>query len=96
MRNLFTMKAFAIDLLALLMMLLIASSAATAQTGADASRGSSGTANQSRQNPEAPIGHRQPRADQFPSEKNAINPDDLLSKENAALDRKIKSICRGC
>jgi hypothetical protein len=68
MRNLFTMKAFAIDLLALVMMLLIASSAATAQTGTYAG-GSSGAANQSRQNPEAPIGHRQPRADQFPSEK---------------------------
>jgi hypothetical protein len=24
------------------------------------------------------------------------DPNDPLSKENAALDRKIKSICRGC
>jgi hypothetical protein len=46
--------------------------------------------------PEAPIGHRQPRADQVPSEKNLADPNDPLSKENAALDRKIKSICRGC
>jgi hypothetical protein len=45
---------------------------------------------------EAPIGHRQPRADQVPSEKNLSDPNDPLSKENAALDRKIKSICRGC
>jgi hypothetical protein len=45
---------------------------------------------------EAPIGHRQPRADQVPSEKNLNDPNDPLSKENAALDRKIKSICRGC
>ena len=46
--------------------------------------------------PEAPIGHRQPRADQVPSEKNLADPNDPLNKENAALDRKIKSICRGC
>ena len=45
---------------------------------------------------EAPIGHRQPRADQVPSEKNLSDPNDPLSKENAALDKKIKSICRGC
>ena len=45
---------------------------------------------------EAPIGHRQPRASDVPSEKNLTDPNDPLSKENAALDRKIKSICRGC
>jgi hypothetical protein len=57
--------------------------------------GSSGAANQS-QSREAPIGHRQPRADQVPSEKNLSNPNDPINKEDAALDRKIKSICRGC
>ena len=46
--------------------------------------------------PQAPIGHRQPRPSDLPSEKNLGDPNDLLSKENAALDRKIKSICRGC
>jgi hypothetical protein len=46
--------------------------------------------------PEAPIGHRQPRADQVPPEKNLSNPNDPANKEDAALDRKIKSICRGC
>ncbi|WP_065756278.1 hypothetical protein [Bradyrhizobium paxllaeri] len=45
--------------------------------------------------PEAPIGHRQPRRSDVPAEKN-LDPNDPLSKENAALDRKIKSICRGC
>ena len=45
---------------------------------------------------EAPIGHRQPRASDVPPEKNLNDPNDLLSKENAILDRKIKSICRGC
>jgi hypothetical protein len=56
--------------------------------------GSSGAASSTI--PEAPIGHRQPRADQVPPEKNLINPNDLLAKENAILDRKMKSICRGC
>jgi hypothetical protein len=44
----------------------------------------------------APVGHRQPRAGDVPSDKYASDPNDPLSKENAALDRKIKSICRGC
>jgi hypothetical protein len=44
----------------------------------------------------APVGHRQPRAGDVPSEKNLSNPDDQANKEDAALDRKIKSICRGC
>ena len=57
--------------------------------------GSSGAANQPPSR-EAPIGHRQPRADQVPSEKNLGNPNDPINKEDAALDRKIKSICRGC
>ena len=45
---------------------------------------------------DAPVGHRQPRADQVPSEKSLGDPNDPLNKENAALDKKIKSICRGC
>ena len=43
-----------------------------------------------------PVGHRQPRADQVPSEKNLSDPNDPVNREDAALDRKIKSICRGC
>ncbi len=45
---------------------------------------------------QAPIGHRQPRVGDVPSEKNIADPNDALSRENAALDKKIKSICRGC
>jgi len=45
---------------------------------------------------QAPVGHRQPRASDVPSEKNLSNPNDAMNKEDAALDRKIKSICRGC
>jgi hypothetical protein len=44
----------------------------------------------------APVGHRQPRVSDVPNEKNLADPNDPLSKENAALDKKIKSICRGC
>lgn len=45
----------------------------------------------------APVGHRQPRAADFPDEKTSLNnPNDMLSKENALLDKKLKSICRGC
>jgi hypothetical protein len=46
--------------------------------------------------PQAPVGHRQPRAGDVPSDKNISDPNDPLSKENQALDKKIKSICRGC
>ena len=43
----------------------------------------------------APVGHRQPRAADVPDDKN-VNPNDFLAKENATLDKKLKSICRGC
>jgi hypothetical protein len=46
--------------------------------------------------PEAPVGHRQPRADQAPSEKDLMDPHDPVNQENAALDRMINGICRGC
>jgi hypothetical protein len=61
-----------------------------------------GTGSSSRPNPpraavpEAPVGHRQPRTDQVPSEKNLSDPNDPANREDAELDRKIKSICRGC
>jgi hypothetical protein len=46
---------------------------------------------------DAPVGHRQPRADQVPSEKNLMtDPNDSINRENAALDRMTKGICRGC
>jgi hypothetical protein len=55
--------------------------------------------NQDKQLPlgEAPVGHRQPRAEQVPSEKNLMgDPNDPINRENAALDRMVKGICRGC
>jgi len=65
--------------------------------GAIAQSGSKGTSVGSTINgtvPEAPVGHRQPRASDVPSEKNVSS--DPVSKEDAMLDKKIKSICRGC
>jgi hypothetical protein len=74
---------------------LLGGPAAMAQTGGNT--GSPGATNSPRPMiPEAPVGHRQPRADQVPPEKNLSNPNDPMNKEDAALDRKIKSICRGC
>jgi len=65
---------------------------AMAQTGG----GAPGAGSSSAGGHEAPIGHRQPRAGNVPSEKNLGNPNDPINKEDAALDKKIKSICRGC
>jgi hypothetical protein len=82
MRNLITTMA----------LLALVGGPAMAQTGSNT--GSSGAANPAPR--EAPIGHRQPRVGDVPSEKNLSDPNDPLSKENALLDKKIKSICRGC
>jgi len=52
--------------------------------------------------PEAPVGHRQPRASDVPNETSDVpneknlSSDPFLTKENAMLDKKMKSICRGC
>jgi len=72
--------------------------------GAIAQSGSKGTSIGSTINgtvPEAPVGHRQPRASDVPNETSDVPNEknstiDLLAKENAMLEKKIKSICRGC
>ena len=61
---------------------LIGSPAAMAQTGTNS--GSTGAANPAPAR-EAPVGHRQPRVGDVPSEKNLSDPNDPLSKENALL-----------
>ena len=92
MRRLFTTKSIAAASIATLALLaLIAGPAATAQTGTGSPGASPATGVR-----EAPVGHRQPRAGDVPSEKNLANPNDPTNKEDAALDKKIKSICRGC
>jgi hypothetical protein len=45
---------------------------------------------------QAPVGHRQPRVGDVPNEKNLSDPNNPVNREDAALDKKIKSICRGC
>ena len=79
---------------------LIATMALTLLTGGTAAmaqpKGAGSSGGASSTTPQAPIGHRQPRADQVPSEKTPTDPNDALAKENALLDRKMKSICRGC
>ena len=72
------------------LMVLIGAPDAFAQGSSSVSKNSGGSTIQ------APVGHRQPRPADLPSEKNLSDPNDPLSKENRALDRKIKSICRGC
>jgi len=72
--------------------------------GAIAQSGSKGTSIGSTINgtiPEAPVGHRQPRASDVPNQTSDVPNEknstlDLVAKENAMLDKKIKSICRGC
>ena len=76
----------------LILLAVLASSSAMAQNN---NMGSS-SSKPPRAVPEAPVGHRQPRADQVPSEKNLSDPNDAVNREDAALDKKIKSICRGC
>ena len=61
-----------------------------------AQQGGSSSVQKDRPVVQAPVGHRQPRVGDVPSEKNLSNPNDPANKEDAALDKKIKSICRGC
>jgi hypothetical protein len=75
------------------LMVLIGGPAAIAQSGGGTS---TAVKNQPQGSREAPVGHRQPRADQVPPEKNLGDPNDPINREDAALDKKIKSICRGC
>ena len=45
--------------------------------------------------PQAPVGHRQPRASDLPASKPRDPSDEWLARINRELDRKIQ-ICRGC
>jgi hypothetical protein len=83
-------------MLIIMAMLSIFGPAAMAQTGNTKSSTPSSNSVGLGSVPEAPIGHRQPRADQVPSEKSLSDPNNPVNREDAALDRKIKSICRGC
>ena len=82
-------------ILSMALVVLIGGANAFAQGSSSVSKNSGG-ASSGGGTMQAPVGHRQPRPSDLPSEKNLSDPNDPLSKENAALDRKIKSICRGC
>lgn len=45
---------------------------------------------------QAPVGHRQPRVGDVPDDKDVGGMNDSISRDDIALDRKLKSICRGC
>ncbi|HEY9455493.1 MAG TPA: hypothetical protein VIR82_22655 [Bradyrhizobium sp.] len=79
-------------ILSIALVVLIGGPDAFAQGSSSVSKNSGGGVIQ------APVGHRQPRPSDLPpgNTKEQVDPNDPLSKENAALDRKIKSICRGC
>ncbi|MGJ5179721.1 hypothetical protein ACQR16_16690 [Bradyrhizobium oligotrophicum] len=68
-----------------------------ADGGALAQGGSSSGAAKGPSSMEAPRGHRQPRPADLPKADQAEdNSMSGVSKEDRELDRKIKSICRGC
>ncbi|MGA2290663.1 hypothetical protein [Bradyrhizobium sp.] len=82
----------------LALLVLMAGPEAIAQTGGrtGSSGGAANDAGSSNKGGvlEAPIGHRQPRASDVP---NSTSDDPArLNADDAALDRRIKSICRGC
>jgi hypothetical protein len=77
-------------------MIAIALLMAIGTPSAMAQGGSSSMSKNSGGPPPAPVGHRQPRAGDVPNEKNLSDPNNPVNKEDALLDKKIKSICRGC
>jgi hypothetical protein len=82
---------------ALALLAMVDTSAAIAQSAVARNAVAAPPVNSDQQSlPEAPVGHRQPRADQVPPEKDLMNPNDPINRENAVIDRMINGICRGC
>jgi hypothetical protein len=79
-------------IMAVTFLALIGAPVAMAQSGTKSGSSDSGAANSPRYS--APIGHRQPRRGDVPDEQSGKSP--RVDPADAALDRKIKSICRGC
>ncbi|WP_424632073.1 hypothetical protein [Bradyrhizobium sp. SYSU BS000235] len=63
-------------------------------TGAGSSANSSSSSSSTRGIPQAPVGHRQPKASDVPAGTESGGYSE--SAQDKELDRKIKSICRGC
>jgi hypothetical protein len=77
-------------IISMALLLMIGTPQAMAQGGSSSvAKGGGGV-------PQAPVGHRQPRAGEVPNEKNITDPNNPANREDALLDKKIKSICRGC
>ncbi|UFZ05571.1 hypothetical protein LQG66_04425 [Bradyrhizobium ontarionense] len=76
------------------LLMLVASGGALAQSGAGSAGGAGSKGGTSSQ---APVGHRQVRPADLPKAEQAEeNSMSGMTKEDRELDRKIKSICRGC
>lgn len=73
----------------LTLVVLLGGNAAIARSGNSSPAGSTDVGGMT----QAPIGHRQPRVSEVPNEKNLGV---TTSKEDRLLDKKLKSICRGC
>ncbi len=73
--------------------LMLGASGVLAQSKSGTSGGTPSATSNSGGVPSAPVGHRQPRAGDVPA---AQEKGYMESAEDKALDRKIKSICRGC
>jgi hypothetical protein len=82
-------------IISMALLVLIGAPGALAQSGNTGSSSSTATKGGGGI-PPAPVGHRQPRAGDVPDEKSLSNPNDPVNKEDALLDKKIRSICRGC
>ncbi len=78
-------------ILSMALVVLIGGAEALAQGSSSVQKNSGGSG----AGMQAPVGHRQPRPSDLPNQKNLSDPS-TPTKEDLALDRKIKSICRGC
>jgi len=75
-------------ILSMALVVLIGGADALAQGSSSVQKNSGGSG----AGTQAPVGHRQPRPSDLPNQKNLSDPNDPLSKENQALDRKIKKV----
>jgi hypothetical protein len=85
-------------IIALVVLVVAGETSAFAQSRNKNNMGSTGSSSDSSSRPsvQAPVGHRQPRAGDVPDDKDMGGMNDSTSRDDVALDRKLKSICRGC
>jgi|SRR4051812_45530213 len=83
-------------IIALAILIVAGEASALAQSRTRNNNMGSSSESSSRPSVQAPVGHRQPRSGDAPDERSLDSMNDTMSRDDAALDRKIKSICRGC